>query len=90
MMQERGFDAERDLSLHEESGELDSDEMNQAPEVTEAVEGKSGRGFASMSEEDRRRIASKGGRSQGKESNPGNFANNPARAREAGRRGGQA
>lgn len=31
-----------------------------------------------------------GGRSQGKENNPGNFANNPQRAREAGRKGGHA
>jgi len=50
----------------------------------------SGRGFASLTEEKRREIASKGGRSQGKETNPGNFANNPARAAEAGRKGGQA
>ena len=31
----------------------------------------------------------KGGRSQGKENNPGNFANNPQKASEAGRKGGQ-
>lgn len=49
----------------------------------------SGRGFASMDEEKQRQIASKGGRSQGKENNPGNFANNPERAAEAGRRGGE-
>jgi general stress protein YciG len=49
-----------------------------------------GRGFASLTEEERREIASKGGRSQGKETNPGNFANNPERAAEAGRKGGQA
>ncbi len=48
-----------------------------------------GRGFAGMDEEKRRAIASKGGRSQGKENNPGNFANNPKRAQEAGRKGGQ-
>ena len=34
--------------------------------------------------------ASKGGKSQGKESNPGNFANDREKAAEAGRRGGQA
>ncbi len=55
---------------------------------TERTEG--GRGFASMTEEERREIAAKGGRSQGKETNPGNFANNPERAAEAGRKGGQA
>jgi hypothetical protein len=49
-----------------------------------------GRGFASMDEETQREIASKGGHSQGKKNNPGNFANNPARAAEAGRKGGQA
>ena len=49
-----------------------------------------GRGFASLTQEERREIAAKGGRSQGKETNPGNFANNPTRAAEAGRKGGQA
>lgn len=46
-------------------------------------------GFASMDEKKQREIASKGGQSQGKENNPGNFANDPARAAEAGRHGGQ-
>ncbi len=31
----------------------------------------------------------KGGRSQGKENNPGNFANDREKAREAGRKGGE-
>jgi len=31
----------------------------------------------------------KGGQSQGKENNPGNFANDPQKASEAGRKGGQ-
>jgi general stress protein YciG len=47
-----------------------------------------GRGFASMDSEKQREIASKGGQSQGAENNPGNFANNPERAREAGQEGG--
>jgi uncharacterized protein len=47
-----------------------------------------GRGFASMDDDKQREIASKGGRSQGKENNPGNFANDPQRASEAGRKGG--
>jgi uncharacterized protein len=51
--------------------------------------GTSKRGFASMDEEQQRQIASKGGQSQGKENNPGNFANDPARAAEAGRKGGE-
>ena len=52
--------------------------------------GRSGRGFASMDEQTQREIARKGGHSQGKENNPGNFANNPERAAEAGRKGGRA
>ncbi len=42
-----------------------------------------------MDKELQRKIASKGGKSQGKENNPGNFANNPERASVAGRKGGQ-
>jgi len=42
-----------------------------------------------MDEEKQRAIASKGGQSQGKENNPGNFANDPERAAKAGRKGGQ-
>ncbi|WP_367278526.1 general stress protein [Thiomonas sp.] len=42
------------------------------------------RGFASMSEEQQRQIASKGGQASG-----GNFKNDPARAAEAGHKGGQ-
>ncbi|MBX4191940.1 stress-induced protein [Candidatus Parcubacteria bacterium] len=49
----------------------------------------SNRGFAAMDEEKQRAIASKGGRSQGKENNPGNFANDREKASEAGRKGGQ-
>ncbi len=51
---------------------------------------KSRRGFASMSAETQREIASKGGQSQGKENNPGNFANDREKARAAGRKGGEA
>jgi general stress protein YciG len=51
---------------------------------------KSSRGFASMNAERRREIASLGGRSQGKQNNPGNFANNRRKAVEAGRKGGSA
>lgn len=53
-------------------------------------DGTSNRGFAAMDEEKQREIASKGGKSQGKENNPGNFANDRQRAAEAGRKGGQA
>ena len=47
------------------------------------------RGFASMDSDKQREIASKGGHSQGKENNPGNFANDREKASEAGRKGGQ-
>lgn len=47
------------------------------------------RGFASMSDEQQRDAASQGGQSQGRENNPGNFANDPEKARKAGQRGGQ-
>ena len=50
----------------------------------------SNRGFASMDEDKQREIASKGGKSQGKENNPGNFANDREKARLAGRKGGEA
>jgi general stress protein YciG len=52
--------------------------------------GISRRGFASMDEQTQRMIASKGGHSQGRANNPGNFANNRERARAAGRKGGEA
>lgn len=51
--------------------------------------GTSNRGFASMDPDKQRSIASKGGKSQGKENNPGNFANDRRKASEAGRKGGQ-
>lgn len=45
------------------------------------------RGFAAM--DDQRDIASQGGQSQGKDTNPGNFANDPDKAHEAGQEGGE-
>lgn len=48
----------------------------------------SNRGFASMDDKKQRAIASKGGKSQGKENNPGNFANDREKASRAGREGG--
>ncbi len=48
-----------------------------------------GRGFAGMDPDKQREIASKGGKSQGKENNPGNFANDREKAAAAGRVGGQ-
>lgn len=51
--------------------------------------GKSRRGFASMDAAKQREIASKGGRSQGKGNNPGNFANDRKKASLAGKKGGE-
>lgn len=48
------------------------------------------RGFASMDPERQREIASKGGHSQGKANNPGNFARDREKARRAGKKGGEA
>ncbi len=45
--------------------------------------GTSKRGFASMSKEKQRAIASKGGKASG-----GNFKHNPTRAKLAGKKGG--
>jgi general stress protein YciG len=45
-------------------------------------------GFASMSTDRQREIASMGGRSQGRKNNPGNFANDVAKAKRAGQEGG--
>lgn len=86
-MQERNQDNSLDEELLNDEAVEKSAMENE--EQGEEQKEKSTRGFASMSEEERRAIASKGGRSQGKDSNPGNFANDPARAREAGRKGGQ-
>ncbi len=66
------------------------DELEVAGEAKDVeMPSKSGRGFAGMSEEKRKSIASKGGQSQGKDNNPGNFANNREKAVAAGQKGGQ-
>lgn len=46
------------------------------------------RGFAAMDEDKQREIARKGGMSQGKQNNPGNFANDREKASRAGKKGG--
>jgi general stress protein YciG len=63
--------------------------INRSSLDTHAQTHKPRRGFASMNQQLQRQIASKGGRSQGKGNNPGNFANDRARAAEAGRKGGE-
>lgn len=60
------------------------------PSGSSGPSGTSRRGFASMDQATQREIASKGGHSQGRENNPGNFANDREKAREAGRKGGEA
>lgn len=74
------FDPERDEL--DTAGDTPNVEM---PSKTRA----GGRGFAGMSEEKRKAIASRGGKSQGKDNNPGNFANNREKAVAAGQKGGQ-
>ncbi len=49
----------------------------------------SDRGFANMDEQKQKNIASMGGKAQGAKNNPGNFANDRQKAKEAGRKGGQ-
>jgi general stress protein YciG len=49
----------------------------------------SNRGFASMDDQKQRDIASKGGQSQGQDSNPANFANDREKASRAGKKGGE-
>ena len=62
----------------------------EAPAAVAAPSGISRRGFASMDQATQREIASKGGHAQGRANNPGNFANDREKAREAGRKGGEA
>lgn len=74
----------------EEQFDPERDELETAGEQRDVeMPSKSGRGFAGMSEEKRRAIASKGGQSQGKDNNPGNFANDREKAVAAGQKGGQ-
>lgn len=75
------------LQERDEQGQFTDDERDEN-EQDRSSSG-SGRGFAGMSEEKRRSIAQKGGQSQGKENNPGNFANDREKAAAAGRVGGQ-
>jgi general stress protein YciG len=78
-------------SRHEDSRhEAAMTEPGSATTSTSSTSTPAKRGFAAMDEAMQRGIASKGGQSQGKENNPGNFANDRDRAREAGRKGGEA
>jgi general stress protein YciG len=52
------------------------------------VKSKGRQGFASMDREKQRKIASMGGKSQGRHNNRGNFANDVDKARRAGSVGG--
>ena len=79
--------------------DYDAEEFNEVADEHNGSGAKSGerppkapsrRGFAAMDQQTQREIASKGGHSQGKENNRGNFWHDRERARIAGRKGGEA
>jgi len=74
---------------HSEGAENATSDTNSMVPPSSSSSTPAKRGFAAMDEATQRGIASKGGQSQGKENNPGNFANDRDRAREAGRKGGE-
>jgi general stress protein YciG len=98
MPQGTGQPSDTDRPAHSDTMDTMGDTMNTMSDTTSGAASSSGavsagpakRGFAAMDEATQRTIASKGGQSQGKENNPGNFANDRDRAREAGRKGGEA
>ena len=75
------------MQERDEQGQFTDSERDESEQ--DGSSGGGGRGFAGMSEEKRKAIASKGGQSQGKENNPGNFANDREKAVAAGQKGGQ-
>jgi uncharacterized protein len=82
-------DIEMSQATEVDRAEGESGEKSEMESSEDGEDRRSRRGFAAMSEEKRRSIASKGGRSQGKHNNPGNFANDRKKAVAAGARGGQ-
>ena len=50
---------------------------------------KGNKGFASMDEQKRKDVASKGGQSQGADNNPANFANDTQKTSDTGQKGGK-
>ncbi len=77
------------MQERDEQGQFTDSENSELENDNESGSSGGGRGFAGMSEEKRRAIASKGGQSQGKDNNPGNFANDREKAAAAGQKGGQ-
>jgi uncharacterized protein len=77
-----------------DANEFNDDSAEQSASTAKAGERPakvpSRRGFAAMDQQTQREIASKGGHSQGKENNRGNFWHDRERARIAGRKGGEA
>lgn len=67
---------------------MSADNRNEEPQET-SERPRAKRGFAAMDAEKQRAIARKGGISQGRQNNPGNFANDRAKASLAGRKGGE-
>jgi general stress protein YciG len=77
--------------MHDNDANERNNERNQgSAEHERPARTGSRRGFAAMDERTQREIASKGGHSQGKENNRGNFWHDRERARIAGRKGGEA
>ena len=87
-MQQQNYSDNEQPQFDPERDELDTAGENRSVEMPSKTR-TSGRGFAGMSQEKRRAIASKGGQAQGKGNNPGNFANNREKAVAAGQKGGQ-
>lgn len=88
--QQGGSQGESRSDNNQGGGRSSSDSDNRSSNSdSNDSDGRGRQGFASMDKDQQREIASKGGQSQGKENNPGNFANDPKRAAEAGRKGGR-
>jgi general stress protein YciG len=87
-MQEQEKDEQGQFADSENSEMNEAQEQDTGEGSSQSQQG-SGRGFAGMSEDKRRAIASKGGKAQGKATNPGNFANDREKAAAAGQKGGQ-
>src|SRR5579863_5137755 len=88
--EDRSPKSQKPASKPTESSSTEAPGETHPAQDSDQASGTSRRGFASMDQAIQREIASKGGHSQGRENNPGNFANDREKAREAGRKGGEA
>ena len=80
----------QDPNAGEQSNPRDPSERDSSEAAAPAPKTTARRGFAAMDQQTQREIARKGGHSQGKENNRGNFFHDRERARIAGRKGGEA